>query len=182
MKRCLTDRALTRVLAELGKPDEHAHLATCVACAARCRRLQNEMAEIAHVLAAQPGPRVRTMPATRQWIAAAATLAAVVAGAWLWRDTGSAIRIPPGSPRDPQAATAMADITSVLFSVDGEPRRRAVPLEPDATPEADCETTAPVAGIYCPGGALDLGEGTGALDLEVNGQSSGRAEGRDEGA
>ena len=76
----------------------------------------------------------------------------------------------------------MADITSVLFSVDGEPRGRAVTLEPDATQEADCETIAPIAGIYCAGGALGLGEGTGAPDLEVNGQSSGRAEGRDEGA
>lgn len=182
MKRCLTDRALTRVLAELGKPDERAHLAACLACAARCRRLQNEMAEIAHVLAATPEPRVRTMPATRRWIAAAATLAAVVAGAWLSRETGSRIPVPPGSPRDPQMATAMADITAVLFSVDGEPRRRAVSLEPDATHEADCETTAPIAGIYFPGGALGLGEGADALDLEVNGQSSGHAEGRDEGA
>jgi hypothetical protein len=65
MKRCLTDRALTRVLAELGKPDEHAHLAVCRACAARYRRLQNEMTEIADVLAATPGPRVRTIPGAR---------------------------------------------------------------------------------------------------------------------
>ena len=52
MKRCLTDRALTRVLAELGKPDELAHLAVCAPCAARYRRLESEMAEVAHVLAA----------------------------------------------------------------------------------------------------------------------------------
>lgn len=63
--------------------------------------------------------------------------------------------------------TAMADITSVLFSVDGEPRRRGVGLEPNATPEADCDTSAPIAGMYCTGDTLGLGEGT--------------LEGRDEG-
>jgi hypothetical protein len=157
MKRCLTDRALTRVLAELGTPDEHAHLAACLACAARYRRLQNEMTEIADVLAATPGPRVPTIPASRRWIAAAAALAAVVAGVWLSWETGSPVR--PGSPRDPQVTTAMADITSVLFSVDGEPRRRAVALEPNATPEADCDTSAPTTGMYCTGGTLGLGEG-----------------------
>ena len=182
MKRCLTDRALTRLLAELGKPDERAHLAVCAPCTARYRRLESEMAEVAYVLAATPWPRVRTMPATGRWIAAAAALAAVVAGAWFSMETGSRIQVPPLSPRDPQVATAMADITSSLFSVDGEPRGPAAALELDATHEADCETTTPIAGIYCAGGALGLGEGTGALDLEVNGQSTSRAEGRDEGA
>jgi len=158
MKRCLTDRALTRVLAELGKPDEHAHLATCLTCASRYRRLQDEMTEIADVLAAAPRPRVRTIPASRRWIAAAAAVAAVVAGAWLSWETGSPV--PPGSHRDPHVTTAMADITSVLFSVDGDPRRRAVALEPTATPEADCDTSAPTAGMYCTGGTLGLGEGT----------------------
>lgn len=182
MKRCLTDRALIRLLAELGKPDERTHLAVCTHCAARYRRLESEMAEIAHVLVATPEPRVRTMPTTGRWIAAAAALAAVVAGAWFSLETGSRIQVPPGSPRDPQVATAMVDITSALFSVDGEPRGSAPALELDVPHEADCETTAPIAGIYCAGGALGLGEETGALDLEVNGLSTGRAEGRDEGA
>jgi hypothetical protein len=182
MKRCLTDRALTRLLAELGKPDERAHLAVCAPCAARYRRLESEMAEVAYVLAATPWPRVRMMPATGRWIAAAAALAAVVAGVWFSMETGSRIQVPPLSPRDPQVATAMADINSALFSVDGEPRGPAAALELDATPEADCETTTPIAGFYCAGGALGLGEGTGALDLEVHGQSTSGAEGRDEGA
>jgi len=182
MKRCLTDRALNRLLAELGKPDERTHLAVCTHCAARYRRLESEMAEIAHVLAATPESRVRTMPATGRWIAAAAALAAVVAGAWFSLETGSRIQVAPGSPRDPQMATAMANITSALFSVDGEPRGSAAALELHVTHEADCETTTPIAGIYCAGGALGLGEGTGALDLEVNGQSSSPTEGRDEGA
>ena len=76
----------------------------------------------------------------------------------------------------------MADVTSALFSVDGELRGPATALELDATHEADCETTTPIAGIYCAGGALGLGEGTDALDLEVNGQSISPAEGREEGA
>jgi hypothetical protein len=183
MKRCLTDRALSRLLAELGKPEERAHLAVCAPCTTRYRRLESEMAEVAYVLAATPWPRVRRMPATGRWIAAAAALAAVVAGIWLSTETGSRIQVAPSSHRDPQrVAAAMADINSALFSVDGEPRGPAAALELDATHEADCETTTPLAGIYCAGGALGLGEGTGALDLEVNGQSTSPAEGRDEGA
>jgi hypothetical protein len=182
MKRCLTDRALTRLLAELGKPDELAHLAVCAPCAARYRRLESEMADVASVLAATPWRRVRTMPAIGRWVAATAALAAVVAGAWFSMETGPRIQVPPWSPRDPQVATAMADITSALFSVDGEPRGPAAALELDATHEVDCEMSTRVAGIYCADGALGLGEGTGALDLEVNGQSTSSAEGPDEGA
>jgi hypothetical protein len=182
MKRCLTDRALTRLLAELDKPDERAHLAACALCTARYRRLESEMAEVAEVLATTPWPRVRTMPASGRWIAAAAALAAVVAGLWFSMETGSRIQVPPSSPRESQAMAAMADINSALFSVDGEPRGPAAALELDATHEADCETTTPITGIYCAGGALGLGEGTGALDLEVDGQFTRSAEGRDEGA
>ena len=157
MRRCPTDRALTRVLAELGTADEHAHLATCLPCAARYRRLQNEMREIADVLAATPEPRQPMIPASGRWLAAAA-LAAVAAGVWLSWETGSLV--PPGLPRDRQARTAMADITTVLFSVDGEPRRSSFGLEPTAPPETDCDTTTPTVGIYCTGGALGLGEGS----------------------
>ena len=182
MKRCLTDRALTRLLAELGKPDERAHLAVCAPCAARYRRLESEMAEVAYVLAATPWPRVRTMPATGRWIAATAALAAVVAGAWFSMETGSRTRSRPGLleiRRWRQRWRTSPPRSSRWTASRAGP---AAALELDATHEADCETTTPIAGIYCAGGALGLGEGTGALDLEVNGQSTSPAEGRDEGA
>ena len=42
------------MFAELGTPDERAHLAACAACAIRFGRLQSEMAEIVEVLSGTP--------------------------------------------------------------------------------------------------------------------------------
>lgn len=182
MTRCLTDRALTRLLADLGTPSDRAHLLVCAPCAARYRRLQSEITGIAHVLAATHEPRGRTLPATRRWIAAAAVLATALAGAWLSIETASWRQVPVRSLQDPVVATAMTDLTAALFSVDGEPRGRAAPLVPDMTQEAGCETVTLIAGIHCADGLLGLGEGMGAPGLETHGESAGRAEGQDEGA
>lgn len=181
MTRCLTDRALTRLLADLGTPTDRAHLAVCAPCTARYRRLQSEISGIAHVLAATHEPRRRTVPAPRRWIAAAAVLATAVAGVWFWMETASWMLVPVRSLQDPVVSTAMTDLTAALFSVDGEPRRRTAPLVPDMTQEAGCETVTQMAGIHCADGLLGLGEGMGAPDLETHGPSAGRAEGQDEG-
>lgn len=182
MTRCLTDRALTRLLADLGPPNDHAHLAVCASCAARYRRLQSEIIGIAHVLAATHEPRRPTVPATRRWIAAAAVLATGVAAAWFSIETVSWMQGPVRSLQDPVVSMAMTDLTAALFSVDGEPRRRAAPLVPDMTQEAGCETVTRIAGIHCADGLLGLGEGMGVSGLETHGLSADRAEGQDEGA
>ena len=46
MSRCLSDKALMRVMAELATPAEQAHLAACAACAARWREVSGEMGRI----------------------------------------------------------------------------------------------------------------------------------------
>ena len=180
MSRCLTDRAMTRVLAELGTAEERAHLAVCAACAARHRRREGEMAEIAHVLAATPEPRARTARAATPWIAVAATATAVAAGVWLSIETGTRVETPP--VRDPRIARALADITTALFSVDGEPRGPVAAPEPDAMHETGCEAAARVAGIYCADAAVGLDEGTGALDVGIGGPAAAGEDGRGEGA
>jgi len=181
MTRCLTDRGLTRLLADLGPPTDRAHLAVCASCTARYRRLQSELTGIAHVLATTPEPRPRTMPAPRRWVAAAAVLAAAVAGIWVSIDVASWLQVPVRSLQDPVVSTAMTDLTAALFSVDGEPRRRTALLVPDMTQEAGCETFTPMAGIHCADGLLGLGEGMGAPGLEPHGPSAARADGQGEG-
>jgi hypothetical protein len=110
-----------------------------------------------------------------------AVLATAVAG-MLSLETASWMQAPVRSLQDPEVSTALTDLTAALFSVDGEPRRRAVPLVPDMTQEAGCETVTRIAGTHCADALLGLGEGMGAPDLETHGQSAGRAEGQDEGA
>ena len=181
MTRCLSDRALTRVLTELGTRDERAHLAACASCATRFGRLQGEMAEIVEVLSGTPEPRLRVMPGAGRWVATAAALAAVAVAALFWIETGSRTRVRPASDETRQVAVALADISSALFSVDGEPDRPGASLEPDEAFEGGCETATQLDRIDCGDGALALGEETGALDLEINGGPAWRGEDRDEG-
>jgi RNA polymerase sigma-70 factor (ECF subfamily) len=171
-----------RLLAELGKPDERAHLAVCALCTARYRRLETRWPRSPMCSPATPCPAFERCRRAGRWIAAAAALAAVVAG------SGSRWRPARGSRSRPRLSRSQAVARRWRTSPPRSSRWTAsregpaAALELDATHEADCETTTPIAGIYCAGGALGLGEGTGALDLEVNGQSTSRAEGRDEGA
>ena len=181
MTECLSDRALTRVLAELGTRDERAHLAACVACATRFGRLQGEMAEIVEVLSGTPEPRLRVRQGAGRWVATGAALAAVAVAALFWIETGSRTRVRPASDETRQVAVALADISSALFSVDGEPRRPSASLERDEPFEGGCETATRLDRIDCADGALALGEETGALDLEINGVPAWRGEDRDEG-
>lgn len=181
MTRCLSDRALTRVVAELGTPDERAHLAACAACAARYRRIEGEMAEIVDVLSGTPEPRHRVMPGAGRWVASAAALAAVAVGVPFWVETGSRTGVQPASDQTRQVAVALSDITSSLFSVDGEPRRPVASLEPDQAFEGGCEAAGRLDGMDCAGGAPGLGDETAALDLEINEGPAWLGEDRDEG-
>ncbi len=124
MSPCLSDRALMRVVAELGEPAERAHLATCTDCAARHRRLTGEMDMIRHVLVTTVEPSLPARQAPRRWVPALATLSAVVmVGALLWIEVAvwKAIRSQSDAEPAPQVADILADVSYALFSVDGEP-------------------------------------------------------------
>ena len=124
MSSCLSKRALMRVVAELGAPAEHAHLATCAACAARYRRLTGEMDVIRHVLATSPEPSLSVTPAPRRWVPAMAALSAVVmVSALLWIEVTVWRTIQSASDAESaqQVVGVLGDISSALLSVDGEP-------------------------------------------------------------
>ena len=119
--RCLSDAALERLVADLATAEERAHLAGCLTCTGRHRRIVDDLGAVARVLMTErPAPRARAATRRRWAVAALVTAAAAVlwtgAGQW-W--PGRALRATPPQ----QVAVALADISSVLFSVDGEPDR-----------------------------------------------------------
>jgi hypothetical protein len=156
MSSCLSDRALMRVLAELGTLAEDAHLAACALCAARYCRLRGEMDMIRHVLVTTPEPSAPAVAAPRWRVPGLAALSAVVlVSALLWIEVAVWKTIESTSDPEPgqQLADVLANVSSALLSVDGEPASvRASSLltaldhgsEPDgvcdeaASPESGC--------------------------------------------
>ena len=123
MSRCLSDEALERAAAELADDHERAHLAMCVACASRRRRLSADLAQITLTLVSTPVPRVDRRRGARRWTAIAAA-AAIAAGTILWVEV-AAWRVVQRMPDAAQAEqmAALADVSATLFSLDGEPAR-----------------------------------------------------------
>ncbi len=170
MSRCLGEEALMRVVADLATADERAHLAACAACAARHRRVLGELDTVARVLVAGPVARPRRAPAVRRWTVVAA-LSAVAAGALVWTEVVAWRTIQPAQDpaRAQQLAAALAEVSSVLFSVDGEPSRALasspVPgLEPDDDPAPACSGPVVLAEPGCLDTSLDLEEPTAAIE------------------
>jgi hypothetical protein len=122
MMRCLSDTSLERLLADLGTADERAHLAACPACAARYQSMLADLATVARVLVTADPPAARPARPFRTWPSVAA-LAAVAAGVLLWLVPGLLTPDPPvrEEAHHGQVAVTLADISSSLFSVDGEP-------------------------------------------------------------
>jgi hypothetical protein len=136
MSRCLSDEALERSAAELADEGERAHLATCVACASRKRRLTAELEQITLTLVSGRMPRDHR-PRTARRLAMIAAASAIAAAAILWVEV-TAWRVVQRMPDVAQAEqmAALADVSTTLFSLDGEPARvrddDAVPaLQPD---------------------------------------------------
>jgi hypothetical protein len=123
MTQCLSDEALTRALAGLASDAERAHLAVCAACLARRQHADADLAQITLTLATTPEPAARRARAPRRWMAIAAA-SAVAAVALLWIEV-TAWRVVHRLPDTAQAEemAALADVSTTLFSVDGEPAR-----------------------------------------------------------
>jgi hypothetical protein len=122
MSGCLSDAALTRVMAELGSIDEHAHLATCVTCTRRYRELSRDMDVIRHVLgtAPAPAPVPHPMARMRRWVPITVALSAIGVAALLWIEVAVWRALQPA----PEPFTlALADVSAALFSISGEPAR-----------------------------------------------------------
>lgn len=129
MSRCLSDAGLARVMAELGTPDERAHLATCVTCAARYRGLTRDVDVIRHVLATTPEPPARAVPRAQRWVPLAAALSAVAVVALLWIEVSVWRAVQPAPPVPEPITLALEDVSAALFSVSGEPARVQSPLQ-----------------------------------------------------
>jgi hypothetical protein len=147
MSRCLSDEALMRVVAELGTAAEQAHLAACAACAARRRKVSDEVDRIREVLLTMPEPVRRTAPRPRWSMIGVAGLAAVAVAALVWIEVTAwkTIQTAEDLASVEQTEAALADVTAAIFSVDGEPARvfaesaAATGLDPDDDASTGCD-------------------------------------------
>jgi hypothetical protein len=83
MSRCLDERMLWRLSEGEGSGAERAHVASCLICAGRLRRLEQDLQHFQSALAGPPPLAfVQARPVRLRWTRAAATLAAMVVLAW----------------------------------------------------------------------------------------------------
>jgi hypothetical protein len=121
--RCLSDKALIRVIAELGSPADHAHLAACATCTARRQEVSADLRRIRQVLLATPEPARRAVPRPRRSLVALTGLGAAAIAAFIWVEVVAWRTIQPAEDLTSveQVEAALADVTAAIFSVDGEP-------------------------------------------------------------
>ena len=146
MSRCLSDKALMRVVAELGTESDKAHLAGCVTCTGRYRRITGEVDLIRQVLVTTTEPGRRAVSRWRSVAAVAAFAAAGVAAlVWVEVTAWKAIQPEPDLAQAAQMSATLADVTAALFSVDGEPKAAladgpaVVALEQEASLDSNCD-------------------------------------------
>ena len=94
MSRCLGDRTLWLLSEGEGSREGRAHVASCAICAARLRRLEQDLGRLRSALSGPQPPQAavaRLRPVRERWMASAAALAAIVMFAWLgvWRQQPS---------------------------------------------------------------------------------------------
>jgi anti-sigma factor RsiW len=180
VRACLTERALVRVLADLGTVAERAHLATCPACAARCRRMTDELDTIRQVLAARAEPVAASAAPGRRsrWLPAAAMVTALLAGGLVWMEVALWKGVlPPKAPsvteeaESEQVTQALASLSAALFSVSGEPTEAradavALSLQPDDERDPACDGPDELTALECADPPSAADSQTWALDNE----------------
>jgi hypothetical protein len=136
MSRCLGDRRLWLLSEGEGSRADRAHVASCVACGARLRRLEEDLCHLTSVLRAPP-PQVaptRPRPIRLQWMTAAAMLAAMFMVVWvgLWWQQPS----PPVLPMEvsQESIGAFIDAVSAALFATVDP---GVMGAPDPLPDLD---------------------------------------------
>ena len=162
MRGCLSDNALDRILAELGRPDELAHLAACQMCAARLRRASRQLAAVARVLSETPEPAglvERRGPAW--WKPAIGVAAAALVAGLAWTEVAVWNGHVPGlaasaveEAQSAQIAQALESLSDTMFSVTGEPTpafaaTEAAPSEPESLADDDCDAADDLTGLEC---------------------------------
>jgi len=174
MSRCLSDKMLLRVVAELGTPAQHSHLTTCAMCAMRHRRFSGELGMIRQVLVATDEPRWRAVPSRLRTVAGMAALSAVAVAALLWIEVTAwkALQPAPDVASAEQIETTLADVTAALFSVEGEPTRVdsetqiEAALVRDGVASPECDSQPGLGTAPCSESLLDLEESPDASETE----------------
>ena len=156
MSRCPGDRTLWLLSEGEGSRADRAHVASCVACSTRLRRLEADLGRLASVLRAPP-PRVaptRPQPFRPQWVTAAAMLAAVFIVVWvgLWWQQPSPPTLPMGASQE-SIWPFMDGVSAALFAT-VDP---GVMSSPDALPDLD-DLRAALAGDWPCDEPLALGD------------------------
>jgi len=101
MSRCLGDRTLWLLSEGEASREGRAHVASCAVCAARLRRLEQDLSRLRSVLMGPTPPQVapvRLRPVRGQWLTTATTLAAMLMVVWVglwWRQP-----LPPTPPTE----------------------------------------------------------------------------------
>ena len=156
MSRCLSDKALMRVMAELGSTAEQAHVAACATCAARRRRISGEVERVCQVLLTTPEPARRAVRKPQRSMVAAAGLAALALAALVWIEVAVWKTMQPTEDlASTQVEAALADVTAATFSVDGEPARllgessTSIDFDPDDVAGTGCEEPARLDEAEC---------------------------------
>jgi hypothetical protein len=121
MNRCLGDRTLWLLSEGASSHEERTHVASCAVCAARLRRLEQDLRHLRSVLTGPPPPQVapaRPRTVRVQWPTAAATLAAMLmvicVGLW-WQQPS-----PPTLPTEARQESVwpfIEGISATLFSM-----------------------------------------------------------------
>ena len=120
MSRCLRDRTLWLLSEGESSRDDRDHVASCAVCAARLRRLEQDLRRLKSVLTGPPPPQVaptRLPPVRVRWLTAASTLAAMLMAVWVglwWQQPSS-----PTSPTEARAESVwpfIEGISAALYS------------------------------------------------------------------
>jgi hypothetical protein len=117
MKRCLSERTLWLVHEGAAREQDTAHLAGCLDCGARYRRLDDDLGEITRALRDHASPLGRAgRRGRRRWIPAAAVVAGfgLLAGgeAVLWRE--SKALVDPRPETTAEALSLLEEVTLLL--------------------------------------------------------------------
>src|SRR5215471_105803 len=134
---------------------ERAHRSECPSCASRAAALSRDVDRMTEVLAETTEPRrrqVRRVPSA--WVPVIGAVA-VAAAVLLWVSTGGRQSMTSGPlvSQPPELGSVLQDVSTVMFSLSGDPGRARLDLAGDGSLpgalEAGCDLVDDWAGLTC---------------------------------
>jgi hypothetical protein len=154
MSRCLRDRTLWLLSEGEASREDRAHVASCIVCAARLHRLEQDLSQLRAALAAPVLPRVTPTPLRTvgvRWVMAASAFAALLMMAWvgMWWQHPSAPTLPLEA-RQESFWPFIEGVSAALFTIVDA----GAISKPEPLPDLDDMQAALVGGWPCDGQAL----------------------------